>query len=140
MNVAFDAAPTEYRVVVFRGIAMILTIRKFDFAFQNQVATDTPFSHEFRNAMPGAKELMADLGTAFMQSAHRHADQPAFISDDRTLALLPFCHAFGNSVLQSHLLAENPAVFYIRSRLTGIAIKRIQEKLPASTLQVDRER
>jgi len=26
-------------------------------------------------------------------------------ADDRTLAILPFCHAFGNSVLQTHVLA-----------------------------------
>ena len=26
-------------------------------------------------------------------------------ADDRTLAVLPFCHAFGNSVLQTHILS-----------------------------------
>lgn len=64
---------------------MIRTIRPFDIAFQELVATGPAISPEFVDAMPGATELMVDLGAAFLESAHRHANQPAFISDNRTL-------------------------------------------------------
>ena len=43
-----------------------------------------------RNLLANAKSILHDLPIR---------------ADDRALALLPFCHAFGNSILQTHILA-----------------------------------
>ena len=41
----------------------------------------------------------------FLANAESIQASLPLLQTDRTLAILPFCHAYGNSVLQSHLLA-----------------------------------
>jgi long-chain acyl-CoA synthetase len=65
---------------------MIQTIPPFDVAIQKKWRlTGTPRSAQFQIALPGAAEAAENLGAEFLESAHRYADRPAFISDDRTL-------------------------------------------------------
>jgi long-chain acyl-CoA synthetase len=66
---------------------MIQSVQTSEMSSENEKwkTTGTPGPRRFPGAGPGAPDAVANLGAEFLESAHRHADQPAFISDDRTV-------------------------------------------------------
>jgi long-chain acyl-CoA synthetase len=56
------------------------------------------------------KGVMLSHGN-ILSNAHSILHDLPINADDRALVLLPFCHAFGNSILQTHMLAGATMVF-----------------------------
>lgn len=56
------------------------------------------------------KGVMLSHGN-ILSNAHSILHDLPITADDRALVLLPFCHAFGNSILQTHVLAGTTMVF-----------------------------
>jgi len=91
---------------------------------ENGLALSAPRQFENRELREGRLSVPSKLAAVFFTSGSSGLPKGVMLShrnllanatsiqlslplqpNDRTLALLPFCHAYGNSVLQSHMLA-----------------------------------